>query len=306
MSDRQLRFFGGKWTEQKLRMVHEYLAAYAKVMKNQAFDPIYIDAFAGTGYREAPPTEPDLGFFAPELAEDEPQEFFDGSPRIALRIQPAFSRYVFVERSAKRFAELLRLKEEFPKLADRMEFIRGDGNCALQDLCGKWDSRKMRGVLFLDPFGMQVDWTTLDAVAQTQAIDVWILFPLGIGVNRLLPRNGKIPDGWRMRLNRVFGTTDWYDAFYQPTRTRGLFDAELRMVKTGSFNSIAEYYQKRLKAIFPAVAENPKVLPNSRGVPLFLLCFAVGNPSPKATGAALRIAQHILGKDRDHGHELSD
>jgi len=31
---------------------------------------------------------------------------------------------------------------------------------------------------------MQVDWTTLEAVASTQAIDIWILFPLGIGVNR--------------------------------------------------------------------------------------------------------------------------
>ena len=156
----------------------------------------------------------------------------------------------------------------------------------------------MRGVLFLDPFGMQVDWKTLEAVARTQAIDVWILFPLGIGVNRLLPRNGKIPDGWRTRLNRVFGTTDWYDAFYRPARIRSFFDAGPRMVKTGSFNSIAEYYQERLRTIFPAVAENPRVLTNSRNTPLFLLCFAVGNPGLKAKKAAMRIAQHILGKGR--------
>ena len=29
---------------------------------------------------------------------------------------------------------------------------------------------------------------------------------------------------------------------------------------------------------------------------MFLLCFAVGNPSEKAIKAALRIAQYILGK----------
>ena len=297
MTGRQLQF-GGGWTELKLRMLREYLAAYVKVLKNQPFERLYVDAFAGTGYREVARAEPDIGFFAPELAEDEPQDFFDGSARIALRVQPTFQRYVFIEQSARRLAELLKLKEEFAELADRMEFVRGDANSVLQGLCGNWNSRTMRGVLFLDHFGMQVDWSTVQAVARTQAIDVWILFPLGIGVNRLLPRNGKIPDAWRARLDRVLGTTDWYDAFYRPARIKPLFGTEVRMVKTGSFNAIAEYYQDRLRTIFPAVADNPKVLANSRGAPLFLLCFAVGNPSRRAQEIALRIAQHILGKDR--------
>lgn len=297
MAGGQAQSYGGEWTKLKLQMLGEYLAAYAKVLKKQPFERLYIDAFAGTGYREAPPDTPDFGFFAPELAEDEPQKFFDGSARIALRVEPPFHRYIFVERIAKRFAELHNLKDEFPKLAASMEFIQGDGNRELQDLCGAWDRGKMRGVLFLDPFGMQVDWTTVEAVARTQAIDVWILFPLGIGVNRLLTRNGRIPDGWRTRLDRVFGTSDWYDAFYRPARWQGLFDDGPSMVKTGSLNAIAEYYQERLKTVFAAVAENPRALCNSRNSPLFLLCFAVGNPSFNAKKAALRIAHHILGKD---------
>ena len=296
MNDSQLQFFGGGWTEQKLDMLRNYLAAWAKVMKNQPFERVYIDAFAGTGYREVAPAKSDRGFFAEELAEDEAQEFLDGSAMIALRVVPAFQRYVFVEQSPRRFAELLKLKGEFPDLGERMEFVQADSNCVLQDLCSKWNSRTMRGVLFLDPFGMQVDWITLEAVAKTQSIDVWILFPLGVGVNRLLPRDGKIPDGWRDRLDRVFGTTDWYDAFYRPSRIRGFFETEPRVVKTGSLNAIAEYYLDRLRTIFPAVAKNPRVLANSRNVPLFLLCFAAGNPSTKAKAAALRIAQHILGK----------
>ena len=32
-----------------------------------------------------------------------------------------------------------------------------------------------------------------------------ILFPLGIGLNRLLPRSGLIPEGWRQRLNFFWG-----------------------------------------------------------------------------------------------------
>ncbi len=97
----QLGFsFGGGWTERKLGMLEEYLKAWVKVMKNQPFERAYIDAFAGTGYREVIPALPDTGFFAPELAENEPQEFFDGSARKALRIEPPFHRYVFIEKTA--------------------------------------------------------------------------------------------------------------------------------------------------------------------------------------------------------------
>ena len=295
VSGEQLPLFGGEWTRQKLDMLRRYLGAYVKVLKNQHFEQLYIDAFAGTGYVEVAQTEHDRGFFAPELAEDEPQQFFEGSASMALQIHPPFHRYIFIEQSPSRFEKLLRLRDRFARLGDRMEFVQGDANTVLQGLCERWNRGGMRGVLFLDPFGMQVDWTTLEGVARTRAIDVWILFPLGIGVNRLLPRHGKIPDGWRARLTRVFGTDDWYDEFYRPARTRPLF-GEAAIIKTGSYNAIADYYQDRLRTVFPAVAANPKVLQNCRGMPLFLLCFAVGNDSPNAIGAALRISEHILGK----------
>ena len=44
--------FGGNWTEQKLECVRKYLHAYTTIMSKQQFQYAYIDAFAGTGYRE--------------------------------------------------------------------------------------------------------------------------------------------------------------------------------------------------------------------------------------------------------------
>ena len=44
--------FGGSWTDEKLKMVEKYLKAYAVIMNNHNFRFAYIDAFAGTGYRE--------------------------------------------------------------------------------------------------------------------------------------------------------------------------------------------------------------------------------------------------------------
>jgi len=43
-----------------------------------------------------------------------------------------------------------------------------------------------------------------------------------------------------------------------------------------------------------AVVAEPGVLRNSRNNPLYLLCFAVGNPGARAKEIALRIANHLL------------
>jgi three-Cys-motif partner protein len=62
--------FGGDWTETKLAILQKYLAAYTTALKGTSFRKGYIDAFAGTGYRNhrraGDPSQPEF----PELAED--------------------------------------------------------------------------------------------------------------------------------------------------------------------------------------------------------------------------------------------
>lgn len=95
-----------------------------------------------------------------------------------MKVEPSFDRYIFIERDAKRCTELLGLKAEFPSLADNIVVEEGEANAAIQSLCAKdWKSR--RAVLFLDPYGMQVEWQTIEAIARTKGIDLWLLFPLG-------------------------------------------------------------------------------------------------------------------------------
>ena len=52
MAEKGLQLFGGDWTEQKLGALDDYLRAYVKALSKTSFDRVYIDAFAGTGYRE--------------------------------------------------------------------------------------------------------------------------------------------------------------------------------------------------------------------------------------------------------------
>lgn len=68
--------------------------------------------------------------------------------------------------------------------------------------------------------------------------------------------------------------------------------------KSADYATIKQFLLKRLRSTFKGgVSENPRLLYtyyiyNSKGVPIYLLCFAVGNPRGAET--ALRIADHIL------------
>src|ERR1700686_585793 len=101
--------FGGAWTERKLGVVREYLKLYATALKNQSFQRIYIDAFAGTGDRtdKRRATLPLLDL--PEF-----DAVAKGSARLALEVEPPFHRYILIERAMHRASELTALKSEFP------------------------------------------------------------------------------------------------------------------------------------------------------------------------------------------------
>lgn len=279
--------FGGDWTQEKLERVRKYLSAYTTIMSHYNFRFAYIDAFAGTGYRTIKKDENQEELPFPDL-----QPFLDGSARIALQITPRFTKYIFIEQSESRFAELQKLKEEFPQFQNDIILVNADANSYIKELCLSYSWKTNRAVLFLDPFGMEVSWDTIEAIGATKAIDLWLLFPLGVAVNRMLTKNGQIRAIWREKLNRMFGVEDWYDVFYKTISKPTLFGDEVITQKVGDFDLIGEYFVKRLETVFAGVAPNPLPLFNSHNNPLYLLCFASGNP--KGAKTAINIAQDIL------------
>lgn len=238
----QQQLFGGPWTQDKLERLQKYLAAYTKIFKRNPrasyFEISYIDAFAGTGYMATP--EVPAGYFFPELLEGV-EEYQKGSVRRALEVEPSFDHYIFVERDKKCFQELANITKEF---ADRdIRLSNEDANVFLQRWCKTLDTRRNRAVVFLDPFGANVSWKTIQAIASTQAIDVWILFPLLI--NRMLDRDQKPREAWAKRLTDIFGTPEWEREFYTTQKLTGLFDfaenTEL-INKTADTDKIANFF----------------------------------------------------------------
>jgi three-Cys-motif partner protein len=129
-------------------------------------------------------------------------------------------------------------------------------------------------VVFIDPPGAQIRWETVEAIARTEAVDLWYLFPVGQTVNRLLRRDqAEIGECQRQSLDRMFGATDWYEKFYTRKKLGGFFPIK-KTVKVVGCDEIIRYFIDRLKTVFPHVVERPLRLFNRTGVPLFALCFA--------------------------------
>lgn len=288
--------FGGDWTVEKLERIRKYLSAYTTIFtRNPAarlYRTIYVDAFAGTGHRTARAAKAPGSDMFGDTPDTDREAYKKGSTRIALDVTPPFDRYVFIERKPEHVADLRQLTHTFSDRQGAIQIEQGDANDFLKGWCAATDWSKHRAVVFLDPYGMQVDWTTLLAIAQTQAIDLWLLFPLGVAVNRLLTRHRPPPEEWGRALTRILGTDGWREAFYAKREEATLFGTESLEYRQVGLEEIADFFLKRLRTIFAGVAKNALSLSNSKGQPIYLLCFAAGNKRGART--AVKIAQDIL------------
>ena len=293
----------GPWAKEKLDALGQYLNFYTTVLKNQGHwlrGTVFFDAFAGQGLariRTKQRTAEPAGLFDADVEDSAAGiEFLKGSPRVALDIPNPFTRYVFVERDAQRITELNALKEEYGgKRAIVVE--ENDANTALKAwLASGIDWRVHRAVVFLDPFGMQVPWATIEALAATRSIEVLINFPLWTAINRLLTRSGRIDSAWQNTLDTFFGSPDWRAIAYE--NGTDLFGAHLEKVEDAG-RRILEWYRGRLRYAFGHVSA-ARLIKSTRGNPLYYLIWAGSN----ATG--LKGAEYILSKgERVRGRSRS-
>lgn len=279
-------YFGGAWTEIKLEILKDYLNFYTKALQEKNFELLYIDAFAGTGKRtEILPSAPILG-------QKEKKISLDGSARIALSLDKKFDRYLFIENNHKRIEELKKLRSEFPDTYIKIE--NDDANKIIKDLAEKpiWQSNSFRGVIFIDPYGLEVSWETLESIAKTKSFDVWYLFPIS-GVCRQASLDFKKMEEYKKKsLDKIFGTRDWQNAFYEKKEQPGLFETKESMERKLTIKQIENWVSEKLKSIFTHVSK-PTPLP-ATGSQLYSLYFCISNPSHKAIGLATKVANHIL------------
>ncbi len=283
------RTFGGAHTSTKLDKLEKYLNAFTTALKKQPFRLIYFDAFAGTG------DIPQGDARAPIFGADDYQPLIAGSADRALRISTPFDEYVFVEKSPDKAGRLEELRSRFPALADRTTIICGDANMELRKFCKSRNWRECRAIVFLDPFGNQVAWETIVATAETEAIDLWYLFPAGLGVHRQIGRNGTVDNSHTASLDRLFGTPNWREAFIEEQFETDLF-AQGRSVSTKSATPefITQFMIARMKGVFRGGVLDEWLPLGSKNIHMYSLLFAWANPSPKAAALATKLAAAVL------------
>lgn len=277
--------FGGNWTENKIEILVEYAKAYLTIMnvhaENYSWKLLYFDGFAGSG-------------LIVKGADENRTEIIGAARRIIEIEHPRpFDEYYFVEKDEHNFEALSQnTKHVFPDKI--IHAVREDCNTKLLGLASfleKPKGKRYKILAYIDPCGMQLRWDSLERLKDL-SVDVWILVPTGMGVNRLLKNDGNISDAWLQKLEIFLGMDrDSIVAYFYKSRTvNTLFGEEsVTNKEENAIEKSAELYQKRLRSIFKFVSK-AYVLKTKSNVTLFHFLMASNNIN------AVKIADDIIEK----------
>jgi three-Cys-motif partner protein len=256
--------------------LRDYSQAYAQILGSQRYirHYAYIDGFAGAGSHVSKTTGKEI----------------EGSPAIALRVQPPFSHYHFIDLSGKRVDRLRRLAAGYANVT----VYEGDCNSVLLNQvfpeC-RYDQYR-RALCLLDPYDLNPSWSVVETAGRMQSIEIFLNFMIMDANMNVLKKN---PDAilplQAQRMTEFWGDDSWRKIAY--TTHRGLFgDIESKTTN----DAIVAAYRNRLLEVagFKCVPE-PMPMRNSTGSIIYYLFFASNNK----TGD--KIARAVFKKWKDKG-----
>lgn len=302
MAEKKNNGWGGDWTEQKLDTFESYVRAYLTIMNVYRdkfhWKLLYFDGFAGCGTRseeeQKEETQHTLDIFGEENVNAQELQVYQGAAERVVRLEDqmrGFDFYYFIDLLEENCARLELKLTQYPTKGYK-QFRPGDANDMTLQLANalKRDTH-LKSLALLDPFGMSIDWTTIEAIAG-KSVDLWILLPSGVIINRLLERDGSLKH--HEKLEHFFGMDEQAikEWFYEQRSETNLFGETQQWYekKDNPIQRIADLYIERLGELFPYVTSEPLVMRNSNNVPIFHFVCASFNQT------AVKIAQQIITK----------
>jgi three-Cys-motif partner protein len=210
-------------------------------------------------------------------------------------VSPQFDFLLFVEKN-RNYANALR-DPAAKRLQRRIVVAEEDANSALKSMvsANRWNDK--RAVAFLDPYGMEVEWSTLESLASTEAIAVWFLFPLAGLYRQATRRLVDIDHSKRDALTRIFGSSSWEEELYPISGEPDMFGILPERRRELNPSGLEQYVQRRLSEIFGHVLK-PLALPVGKHPQMFSLFLCISNRTNEAIGLASRIGNHLLDPKR--------
>lgn len=255
------------WSELKLRVLSDYLQGFTRAVRGRSPEAICLDLFAGSF----------------ENDRRHGSGTFPGSAQIALGTQPEFTKLALFE--LPELAARLRADIEAARTGDtRWRVFPGDCNLTLPSALRWLDPVRWAPTFaFLDPRGLQVAWTTVEALAawrrdKKTKVEQWILMPEP-ALARVLGLHGARGQRSADRLDRLFGCRDWLP-IHQGRRTGTLTADEMRA-------EFVNLYRWRLEHGLGYRSTHALQIVNTAGHPVYTLVFATDSAPGDAIMAHL-------------------
>lgn len=163
----------GPWADEKYKLLGGYCDIFTTGMKNLWDNLVYIDLFAGAGYAKIKGTN----------------KIRMSSSLIALSVSHKFNKYILCEQDPKCFIALkTRVERNFPDA--NVSFIHGDSNESIAEIINAIpkhsQQEKVLRFCFVDPFSLNLKFTTIEKLSAIGKIDFLILLALHMDANRNL------------------------------------------------------------------------------------------------------------------------
>lgn len=189
----------GLWVKEKLYYLERYIYAFETAMRDKPWrSRFYIDLFAGPG----------------KCLIRETNEVVLGSPLLALTTAHPFTNYFFADLDEGNIDCLSRRASSF-EIDSVLDIRHGDCNQLVHEIVeaiqrrdaqvvyGTWSSLNLA---FLDPAGINLEWTTVEALATVKKMDMIIHYPR-MGLNR--PMKLFYESEQDTAVDRFFGDRKW-------------------------------------------------------------------------------------------------
>ncbi len=267
----------GIWSEVKLDIIKEYASAYSTIMESwrrkkiNRLSWIYIDGYAGPGYHVSKKTG----------------ERVEGSPLIAMNIQPPFHEYHFIDTEPERANQL---RELAGNRTDVHTYTEDCNTVLLRDVFPRAKrSDYRRALCLLDPYNINLKWEVIEAAGKSGSIEIFLnLMVMDINRNAMRKRMETSLQSKVDQLTKLVGDETWKDAGYREVDT--LFGKDYQKVSNDEF---AEWFRQRLinKAGFKFVPK-PMPMKTKNNAIIYYLFFASQKPT------ASKIVTDIFNKYR--------